>query len=207
MAVDRRNARLGALGLVAISNLQLAFQRGDSGPVAVASSQFAAVAVVLAVLLTAVIRKPEWSLLPDAAKGSVFLLSLVTCASMMPVEELPQASALTALALGFVSAVFDNIPLTALALKQGGYDWGYLAYAVGFLALPLLDVDRDPLRALLWCVLGTPLLVRLLEWAMFPGVPVENLYLHPVARGAWVVVLATALNLLPIGQLDGGHIL
>src|SRR5215207_4529014 len=36
------------------------------------------------------------------------------------------------LGLGFVSAVFDNIPLTALALKQGGYDWGYLAYAVGF---------------------------------------------------------------------------
>ena len=29
-------------------------------------------------------------------------------------------------------SVFDNIPLTALALKQGGYDWGYLAYAVGF---------------------------------------------------------------------------
>jgi Na+/H+ antiporter NhaD/arsenite permease-like protein len=37
-----------------------------------------------------------------------------------------------ALGLGFVSAVFDNIPLTALALQQGGYDWGYLAYAVGF---------------------------------------------------------------------------
>ena len=51
---------------------------------------------------------------------------------MMPVEELPPASALTALGLGFVSAVFDNIPLTALALKQGGYDWGFLAYAVGF---------------------------------------------------------------------------
>jgi hypothetical protein len=28
--------------------------------------------------------------------------------------------------------VFDNIPLTALALRQGGYDWGVLAYAVGF---------------------------------------------------------------------------
>ncbi len=37
----------------------------------------------------------------------------------------------SALALGFVSAFFDNIPLTALALKQGGYDWGVLAYAVG----------------------------------------------------------------------------
>jgi Na+/H+ antiporter NhaD/arsenite permease-like protein len=31
-----------------------------------------------------------------------------------------------------VSSVFDNIPLTALALKQDGYDWGMLAYAVGF---------------------------------------------------------------------------
>jgi Na+/H+ antiporter NhaD/arsenite permease-like protein len=38
----------------------------------------------------------------------------------------------SALALGFISAVFDNIPLTALALRQGGYDWGVLAYAVGF---------------------------------------------------------------------------
>ena len=51
---------------------------------------------------------------------------------MMPVEQLPRASWQTALGLGFVSAVFDNIPLTELALKQGGYDWGFLAYAVGF---------------------------------------------------------------------------
>jgi Na+/H+ antiporter NhaD/arsenite permease-like protein len=51
---------------------------------------------------------------------------------MMPVEKLPAASWQTAFGLGFLSAVFDNIPLTALALKQGGYDWGFLAYAVGF---------------------------------------------------------------------------
>jgi Na+/H+ antiporter NhaD/arsenite permease-like protein len=50
----------------------------------------------------------------------------------MPVEKLPSASWPTSLALGFLSAVFDNIPLTALALKQGGYDWAFLAYAVGF---------------------------------------------------------------------------
>jgi Na+/H+ antiporter NhaD/arsenite permease-like protein len=31
-----------------------------------------------------------------------------------------------------LSAVFDNIPLTALALGQGGYDWALLAFAVGF---------------------------------------------------------------------------
>jgi Na+/H+ antiporter NhaD/arsenite permease-like protein len=50
----------------------------------------------------------------------------------MPVETLPGASWQSSLSLGFVSAVFDNIPLTALALRQGGYDWGMLAYTVGF---------------------------------------------------------------------------
>ncbi len=70
--------------------------------------------------------------MPETIKGSIFLLSLVLCASMMPVEQLPPASWVSALALGFISAVFDNIPLTALALRQGGYDWGVLAYAVGF---------------------------------------------------------------------------
>jgi len=89
-------------------------------------------AVWVAILLAAPLRRPDWKLLPEAFKGSVFLLSLVTIASMMPVEKLPAPSWQTALGLGFVSAVFDNIPLTALALKQGGYDWGMLAYAVGF---------------------------------------------------------------------------
>jgi len=89
-------------------------------------------AVWAAILLTAALRRPAWSLLPEAFKGSIFLLSLVTCASLMPVEKLPLASWHTAMGLGFVSAVFDNIPLTALALKQGGYDWGMLAYTVGF---------------------------------------------------------------------------
>ena len=89
-------------------------------------------AVWVAIMLTGWIRQPDWSLLPGATRGSVFLLSLVLCASMMPVEHLPLASWQTTLGLGFVSAVFDNIPLTALALRQGGYDWGFLAYAVGF---------------------------------------------------------------------------
>jgi len=93
---------------------------------------FIGAAVWLALGVTAPWRRPQWSLLPSAFKGSIFLLSLILCASLMPVEKLPAAAWQTALGLGFVSAVFDNIPLTALALKQGGYDWGYLAYAVGF---------------------------------------------------------------------------
>jgi Na+/H+ antiporter NhaD/arsenite permease-like protein len=80
----------------------------------------------------ALLRAPDWSVIPEAAKGALFLLSLVLAASLMPVEDLPPASVESTLALGFLSAVFDNIPLTALALEQGGYDWGFLAYAVGF---------------------------------------------------------------------------
>jgi Na+/H+ antiporter NhaD/arsenite permease-like protein len=93
---------------------------------------FIGVGVWLAILVAVPLRKPHWSLLPGALMGSVFLLSLVLSASMMPVERLPVASWQTTLGLGFVSAIFDNIPLTALAIKQGGYDWGMLAYAVGF---------------------------------------------------------------------------
>jgi Na+/H+ antiporter NhaD/arsenite permease-like protein len=96
------------------------------------SFPFIGAAVWLALLLAAPLRKPEWSLLPGAFKGAIFLLSLVFAATMMPVERLPAAAWQTAFGLGFLSAVFDNIPLTALALKQGGYDWGMVAYAVGF---------------------------------------------------------------------------
>jgi Na+/H+ antiporter NhaD/arsenite permease-like protein len=90
------------------------------------------VAVWIAILVCVPWRQPHWNLLPGALKGSIFLLSLVTCASMMPVDQLPPATWHSAFGLGVVSSVFDNIPLTALALKQGGYDWGMLAYTVGF---------------------------------------------------------------------------
>jgi hypothetical protein len=93
---------------------------------------FIGLAVWLAIGISVPVRRPDWEILPEAAKGTIFLLALVTCASLMPVERLPAASWQSAFGLGFVSAVFDNIPLTALALKQGGYDWGFLAYAVGF---------------------------------------------------------------------------
>jgi membrane-associated protease RseP (regulator of RpoE activity) len=56
-------------------------------------------------------------------------------------------------------------------------------------------------------VFGTPLILHLLEQIMFPGVPAGQIILHPMAMAAWGGLFATALNLLPIGQLDGGHIL
>jgi Na+/H+ antiporter NhaD/arsenite permease-like protein len=91
-----------------------------------------ALGVWIGILLGSFLRPVPWKEVPGAIKGTIFLLCLVSCASMMPVEELPDASWFTALALGFLSSVFDNIPLTKLCLDQGHYDWGMLAYSVGF---------------------------------------------------------------------------
>jgi Na+/H+ antiporter NhaD/arsenite permease-like protein len=93
---------------------------------------FPALGVWIGIFIGATFRKTPWRELKNAWQGTVFLMALVTCASLMPVDELPPASVWTAFTLGFVSAVFDNIPLTKLCLEQGGYDWGVLAYAVGF---------------------------------------------------------------------------
>ncbi len=91
-----------------------------------------ALGVWVALAISTLLIKVPWKEVPGAIKGTIFLLCLVMSASMMPVEELPDASWLSAFLLGFLSSVFDNIPLTKLCLDQGHYDWGMLAYAVGF---------------------------------------------------------------------------
>lgn len=93
---------------------------------------FPAAGVWAAILIAAFFIKIQWKEVQKALPGAIFLISLVLIASMMPVEKLPAASWQTAFSLGFISSVFDNIPLTKLALEQGGYDWGMLAYCVGF---------------------------------------------------------------------------
>jgi Na+/H+ antiporter NhaD/arsenite permease-like protein len=146
---------------------------------------FLGAAVWCAILLCASWRQPNWKLLPGALKGSVFLLSLVLSASMMPVDQLPQASWKTALGLGFVSAVFDNIPLTALALKQGGFDWGFLAYAVGFGG------------SMIW--FGSSAGVALSN--MYPEARSVGLWL----RHGWVIAVAYVAGFLVMLALIGFH--
>ena len=91
-----------------------------------------AIGVWLALIIALAYTKIPWNELSKAVQGTLFLLCLVTSASLMPVETLPEPSWVTAFILGFVSAVFDNIPLTKLCLEQGHFDWGMLAYTVGF---------------------------------------------------------------------------
>ncbi len=55
--------------------------------------------------------------------------------------------------------------------------------------------------------LGDSILMKLMTWSLFPSLgPTEDIVLHPVAFAGWIGLLVTMLNLLPIGQLDGGHI-
>ena len=124
--------RVGIVGLMLVAALSVNIGVNMHFAASAGDFPFIGAAVWCAIVVSVPFCRPDWELVPDAVKGSVFLLSLVTAASLMPVESLPDASWIVALVLGFVSSVFDNIPLTALALKQGGYDWGYLAYAVGF---------------------------------------------------------------------------
>lgn len=93
---------------------------------------FPAAGAWVAILLAGLLHPIPWKEAGGSLKGSLFLLALVLAASLMPVKALPEPSWQTVFALGWLSAVFDNIPLTALALKQGGYDWGQLAFAVGY---------------------------------------------------------------------------
>jgi len=146
---------------------------------------FIGVAVWIVILISAPIRRPDWELLAEAGRGAAFLLALVLCASLMPVDQLPAASWQTTFGLGFVSAVFDNIPLTKLALEQGGYDWGVLAYAVGYGG------------SMIW-------------FGSSAGVAITNLYPEARSVGAWVrhgwhVAVAYVIGFFVMLALLGWH--
>ncbi|HXW09045.1 MAG TPA: hypothetical protein VD737_00380 [Steroidobacteraceae bacterium] len=154
-------ARVAIVALILAAVIVVNVTTNVALPEAAGTFPFLGFAVWSVLLLTAGWRRPDWSVLPSTLRGTVFLLSLVLTASMMPVERLPDASWPTTLGLGFLSAVFDNIPLTKLALEQGGYDWGMLAYAVGFGG------------SMLW-------------FGSSAGVAITNLYPQARSVGAWL---------------------
>ena len=146
---------------------------------------FIGASVWVALFVMVPLRAPDWSVVPGAFKGSIFLLSLVLTASMMPVEKLPLASWISTFGLGFLSSVFDNIPLTALAIKQDNYDWGVLAYAVGYGG------------SMIW-------------FGSSAGVAVSNLFPEAKSVGRWVkegwhVTVAYILGFIAIMLIWGWH--
>ncbi len=91
-----------------------------------------ALGVWVVLVLAALIIKVPWKEVGTMLKSAIFLIGLVLSASLMPVEQLPDPTWKSAIFLGVMSAFIDNIPLTKLCLDQGFYDWGFLAYTVGF---------------------------------------------------------------------------
>jgi membrane-associated protease RseP (regulator of RpoE activity) len=86
-----------------------------------------------------------------------------------------------------------------------GFVFAVPALIYGVLHAQVVPGLADPGKADV--VFGVPLILHLLAAVIHPGVAAENLLLHPIGRAAWVGLFATSLNLLPAGQLDGGHIL
>ena len=146
---------------------------------------FPAAGVWVAIIVSAFFVSTDWKIVPASMKGTLFLLALVTCASMMPVETLPPASWQTAFGLGWISSVFDNIPLTKLALDQGGYDWGVLAFTVGYGG------------SMVW-------------FGSSAGVALSNIFpearsvVHWIRRG-WYVPLAYVIGFFIMLWIWGGH--
>jgi Na+/H+ antiporter NhaD/arsenite permease-like protein len=123
--------RIGIVGFILASAvtanvLATALSEGEE------AAPWLGMALWAAIFVTSLIAKPDWSVMRHGARGALFLAALVAAASLMPLKALPDPSWQSAFGLGILSSVFDNIPLTALALAQGGYDWALLAFAVGF---------------------------------------------------------------------------
>ena len=76
-----------------------------------------------------------------------------------------------------------------------------------FIGLSMSHVVRLPADASNLLELGEPMLFKFASWLLWGSQPDGySLNMHPMAFAAWFGMLATALNLFPIGQLDGGHV-
>lgn len=177
--------RLAVVGLILVFAMVTNIYVNTTMPDTSGNFPYIGVAVWAAILVTIPVRRHDWEVLGESLKGTFFLLFLVTTASMMPVESLPAASWQTAFGLGFVSAVFDNIPLTALAIKQDGYDWGFLAFGVGYGG------------SMLW-------------FGSSAGVALSNMYPEAKSAGRWLrhgwhVAVAYIVGFMAMVLLLGWH--
>ena len=112
--------------------------------------------------------------------------------------------------LGAVIRIREAFPTRAVLFDIGvaGPIAGFvMLVGVFFAGLSLSSIVAIPPDATNLIYFGEPLLFKFGQWIMFGPVPADHtLHMHPMVFAAWFGMLATALNLLPFGQFDGGHI-
>lgn len=103
------------------------------------------------------------------------------------------------------SRIPDKIALFDIGLS-GPIAGFVIAVPALFLGLAMSVIERVP-EDFTGVELGEPLLFRAAAWLVWGDVPDgQSINMHPMGFAAWFGLLATALNLFPIGQLDGGHV-
>ncbi|HEY0284101.1 MAG TPA: site-2 protease family protein [Vicinamibacterales bacterium] len=111
--------------------------------------------------------------------------------------------------LGAFIRIREPIPTKRMLFDIGiagplaGFAFAVPTLFMGIAMSPVVRVPED----LAGFNLGEPLLFRAATWLTWGAIPDGySVNLHPMAFASWFGLLATALNLFPIGQLDGGHI-
>ncbi len=111
--------------------------------------------------------------------------------------------------LGAVIRMKDNIPDKRALFDIGvaGPIGGLIfAIPITLIGLYLSEIHPIPKDAASYLGLGEPLLFKFFLWVM--DIPEgSDVFLNPIAFAGWAGFFVTALNLLPIGQLDGGHVI
>ncbi len=115
--------------------------------------------------------------------------------------------------LGTMGAVI--VQASGYADRKQLFDIGISGPLAGLvLAVPIcvLGLQQAEVRPIVpgegTMIFGDPLLLQwLADWIVGPRPPGQDLWLNPLLHAGWVGIFVTALNLIPIGQLDGGHIL
>ena len=100
----------------------------------------------------------------------------------------------------FFSNTFASLEASSKPLKR------FVISELLILGLFLSDiVEKSDIQGAL--ISGDSILMKILTWVTHPDLmESQDIMLHPIAFAGWIGLLVTMLNLLPIGQLDGGHV-
>ena len=131
---------------------------------------------------------------------------LATRPYFLPMPPIPFITGTLGAFIRIKSRMPDKIALFDIGIA-GPIAGFVVAVPLLFLGLALSRIDRLPEDSSSLITLGEPLLFRLAAWLIWGDVAADSsINMHPMAFAAWFGLLATALNLFPISQLDGGHI-